>query len=152
MTLNDKFRIIENHINKDDKKQLYDRVENYFENYLNSDIKILIPDYINQIIWFEGINLENFTINIDSHIKNYLISRRNNMRSFIKKDNFDLNSLNKFIKNFISKLEYLNSIIKSSENKVIKEGIKQLTNLIISDSFILIFIEEEIIPLKVIFY
>jgi hypothetical protein len=149
MTLNDKFRIIENHINKDDKKQLYDRVENYFENYLNSDIKILIPDYINQIIWFEGINLENFTINIDSHIKNYLISRRNNMRSFIKKDNFDLNSLNKFIKNFISKLEYLNSIIKSSENKVIKEGIKQLTNLIISDSFILIFIEEEIITFNI---
>ena len=115
MSLNDKFRIIENHIQIDDKKKLYDRVENYFENYLNSDIRILIPDYINQIIWFEGINLENFTVNIDSHIKNYLISRRNNMRSLIKKDNFDILGLNKFIKNFISKLEYLNSIIKFKE-------------------------------------
>jgi hypothetical protein len=145
MSLNDKFGIIENHVQKNDKKQLHDRVENYFENYLNSDIRILIPDYINQIIWFEGINLENFTVNIDSHIKNYLISRRNNMRSLIKKDNFDILGLNKFIKNFISKLEYLNSIIKSHEDKIVIEGLKQLTNLIISDSFILRFIEEQII-------
>ena len=145
MSLNDKFGIIENHIQKDDKKRLHDRVENYFENYLNSDIRILIPDYVNQIIWFEGINLENFTVNIDSHIKNYLISRRNNMRSLIKKDNFNVSGLNKFIKNFISKLEYLNSIIKSSEDKIVIEGLKQLTNLIISDSIILLFIEEQII-------
>ena len=145
MSLNDKFGIIENHIQKDDKKKLHDRVENYFENYLNSDIRILIPDYVNQIIWFVGINLENFTVNIDSHIKNYLISRRNNMRLLIKKDNFDISGLNKFIKNFISKLEYLNSIIKSSEDKIVIEGLKQLTNLIISDSFILRFIEEQII-------
>jgi len=145
MTLNDKFGIIENHIQKDDKKKLHDRIENYFENYLNSDIRILIPDYVNQIIWFEGINLENFTINIDLQIKNYLISRRNNMRSLIKKDNFNVSGLNKFIKNFISKLEYLNSIIKSSEDKIVIEGLKQLTNLIISDSIILLFIEEQII-------
>jgi len=149
MSLNDKFVIIENHIQQDDKKKLHDRVENYFENYLNSDIRILIPDYVNQIIWFEGINLENFTVNIDSHIKNYLISRRNNMRSLIKIDNFYISGLNKFIKNFISKLEYLNSIIKSSDDKVIKEGIKQLTNLIISDSFILIFIEEQIVTFNI---
>jgi hypothetical protein len=149
MSLNDKFRIIENHILINDKKNLHDQIENYFENYLNSDIKILIPDYVNQIIWFEGINLENFTINIDSHIKNYLISRRNNMRSLIKKDIFNISNLNKFIKNFISKLEYLNSIIKSLEDKVIKEGIKQLTNLIISDSIILLFIEEQIITFNI---
>ena len=145
MSLTDKFGIIENHIKNDDKKKLTARIENYFENYLSSDIKVLIPDYVNQVIWFEEINFDNFTINIDSHIKNYLISRRNNMRSFIKKDSFDLKGLNKFLKNFISKLEYLNNIIKSSDDKVIKEGLKQLTNLIISDSFILLFIEEQII-------
>ena len=145
MSLNDKFGIIENHTKTEDKKKLTIRIENYFENYLSSDIKVLIPDYVNQVIWFEGINFDNFTINIDSHIKNYLISRRNNMRSFIKKDSFDLKSLNKFLKTFISKLEYLNNIIKSSDDKVIKEGLKQLTNLIISDSFILLFIEEQII-------
>jgi len=149
MSLNDKFGIIENHIQKNDNKNLLNQVENYFENYLNSDIKILIPDYINQLIWFEGITLENFTVNIDSYVKNYLISRRNNMRSFIKKDSFSLTNLNKFIKNFISKLEYLNSIIKSTEYNVIKEGIKQLINLIISDSFILLFIEEQIITFNI---
>jgi hypothetical protein len=145
MSLTDKFGIIENHIKQDDKKKLTGKIENYFENYLSSDIKVLIPDYVNQVIWFEGINFDNFSINIDSHIKNYLISRRNNMRSYIKKDSFDLKGLNKFLKNFISKLEYLNNIIKSTDDKVIKEGLKQLTNLIISDSIILLFIEEQIV-------
>lgn len=145
MSLIDKFGIIEDHTKKDDKKQLNDRIENYFENYLNSDIRILIPDYVNQVIWFEGINLDNFTVNIELHIKNYLISRRNNMRLFIKKDTFDLKGLNKFLKNFISKLEYLNNIIRSTDDKIVKEGIRQLSNLIISDSIILLFIEEQII-------
>ena len=120
-------------------------VENYFENLLNSDIRVLIPDYINQVIWFEGINADDFTINMDVHIKNYLIQRRNNMRTFIKKENFEFSNLNKFLKNFIAKLEYLNTMLKSQENKVVKEGIRQLTNLIISDSLIMLFIEEQVI-------
>jgi hypothetical protein len=145
MSLTDKFGIIENHIKQDDKKKLTVRIENYFENYLCSDIKVLIPDYVNQVIWFEGINFDNFTINIESHIKNYLLARRNNIRSCIKKEKFDLAGLNKFLKNFISKLEYLNNIFKSTDDKVIKESLRQLTNLIISDSFILLFIEEQIV-------
>ena len=52
-------------------------------------------------------------------------------------------------KNFISKLEYLNSIIKSHEDKIVIEGLKQLTNLIISDSFILRFLEEQIITFNI---
>ncbi len=148
MSLSDKFNIIENHIQFDDSKKIVNKIENYFENLLNSDIKILVSDYVNQVVWFEGINIENFTINIDSHIKNFLIQRRNNMRLNIKKENFELGGLNKFIKNFITKLEYLNNIIKSNDNQVVKEGIRQLTNLIISDSFIVLFIEEQIISLN----
>lgn len=148
MSIYDKFGIIENHLMSEDKKNIATKIENYFENYLSSDMKILVSDYVNQVIWFEGINLENFSMNVDSYLKNYLIQRRNNMRTFIKKENFELSHLNKFLKNFIGKLEYLNNIIKSSDDRVIKEGIKQLTNLIISDSFILLFIEEQIAPLN----
>jgi hypothetical protein len=147
MSICDKFSIIENHLQTEDKKKVVNKLENYFENFLSSDIKILIPDYVNQVIWFEGINLENFNINIDSHIKNYLIQRRNNMRTFIKKENFDISSLNKFLKNFISKLEYLNNVIKTTDNKIVKDGIYQLANMIISDSLILLFIEEQIVNL-----
>ena len=145
MSLYDKFGIIENHLAHEDKKKVASKIENYFENLLNSDIRVLIPDYINQVIWFEGINADDFTINMDVHIKNYLIQRRNNMRTFIKKENFEFSNLNKFLKNFIAKLEYLNTMMKSQENKVIKEGIRQLTNLIISDSLIMLFIEEQVI-------
>ena len=88
MSLYDKFGIIENHLVHEDKKKVASKIENYFENLLNSDIRVLIPDYINQVIWFEGINADDFTINMDVHIKNYLIQRRNNMRTFIKKENF----------------------------------------------------------------
>ena len=145
MYLYDKFGIIENHLVHEDKKKVASKIENYFENLLNSDIRVLIPDYINQVIWFEGINADDFTINMDVHIKNYLIQRRNNMRTFIKKENFEFSNLNKFLKNFIAKLEYLNTMLKSQENKVVKEGIRQLTNLIISDSLIMLFIEEQVI-------
>lgn len=145
MSLYDKFGIIENHLANEDKKKVASKIENYFENLLNSDIRVLIPDYINQVIWFEGINADDFTINMDVHIKNYLIQRRNNMRTFIKKESFEFSSLNKFLKNFIAKLEYLNTMMKSEENKVVKEGIRQLTNLIISDSLIMLFIEEQVI-------
>lgn len=145
MSLYDKFGIIENHIQHESTKKITSKIENYFENLLNSDTRVLIHDYINQVIWFEGLNVDDFTINIDVHIKNYLIQRRNNMRVFIKKDNFEFSSLNKFLKNFIAKLEYINSIMKSSDNKLMSEGIRQLTNLIISDSLIMLFIEEQVI-------
>mgnify|MGYP001492448489 CR=1 FL=1 len=145
MSLYDKFGIIENHLANEDKKKVASKLENYFENLLNSDIRVLIPDYINQVIWFEGVNADDFTINMDVHIKNYLIQRRNNMRTFIKKENFEFSSLNKFLKNFIAKLEYLNTMMRSQENKVVKEGIRQLTNLIISDSLIMLFVEEQVI-------
>lgn len=148
MSIYDKFEIIENHLKSEDKKNILIKIENYFENFMSSDIKVLVSDYINQFIWFEGINIENFSINIDSQLKNYLIQRRNTMRTFIKKENFELSHLNKFLKKFISKLEYLNNIIKSPDNRIIKEGIKQLINLIISDSFILMFIEEQISSLN----
>jgi hypothetical protein len=149
MSLYDKFKIIENHLQNEDKTKIISKIENYFENLLISDTHVLVADYINQIIWFDYIKLDgiNGIGSLNVHIKNYLIQRRNNMRLFIKKDTFEFSNLNKFLKNFIIKIEYLNNIMKSPDNKIIKEGIKQLTNLIISDSLIMLFIEEQVILL-----
>lgn len=168
MSIYDKFRIIENHVNLENSKNIVSKIDNYFENFFNSDMKVLASDYINQIIWFDKIKMEDCYINCAYHLQNHLIQIRNNMRIFIKKGKFDLNHLNKFLKSCINKLTYLNNIIKSDNiksdnaksdnvksdnvksdnNVIIKEGIKQLTNLIISDSFILIFIEEHIASLN----
>lgn len=145
MSLNDKFGIIENHVLPEDHKKLFYKVDNYFENFLNSDIKVLIPGYVDQIFWFDKSLHAELISNIESQIKNYLIQRRNNMRSFIKKENFDIGNLNKFLKTFIEKLDCINSTMKLKDDKIIKEGVKQLSNLIISDSLILLFIEEQIV-------
>lgn len=149
MALYDKFRIIENHLdNLQDKKKVLITIDNFFDNLINSDICVFHPDFINQITWFDEINIDTIIINIETNIKNNLIRKRNIMRTFIKKENFNFSSLNNFLKNFIMKLEYINTFIKFHDNQVIKNGIKQLTNLIISDSLILIFIEEQVILLN----
>jgi len=146
MSLYDKFKIIENHIKNEDKTKTISKIDNYFENILISDTHVLVSDYINQVVWFDNINSDDFS-SINIHVKNYLIERRNNMRIFIKKESFEFSNLNKFLKKFIIKIEYLNNIMKSPDNKIIKEGIKQLSNFIISDSLIMIFIEEQVILL-----
>jgi hypothetical protein len=145
MAIYDKFNVIENHLKSEySEKILLSKVDNYLENYITTDMKILLPDFLKQIEWFNLISIDNLLKKVDYYIKNHLIQRRNNIRSNIKKDNFTLDDLNNFISNFINKLESLNSLIKLENNKIIKEGIQQLSILIISDSFILMFIEEQI--------
>ena len=143
MSLHDKYGIIENHLIYENTKTATSKIENYFENYLNSDIKVLVPEYIEQCINFNKINLEDLKINIQSYIKNYLIQRRNNIRSSIKKEISNLSDITKFLKNFISKIQYINNIINIDHN-LIKYSYSMLNNLIISDSIILIFIEDQV--------
>jgi hypothetical protein len=52
--------------------------------------------------------------------------------------------LNKFLKSFIIKLAYIDNILNVNSS-LLKNSISQLNNLIISDSIILLFIEEQII-------
>lgn len=144
--LHDKFNVIENHITNEESSDMISKIDNYFENYINSDYNILIQDYLNQYMHFNPINNNLFICNIESHIKSYLFQTRNNMRLSIKKDTLTLNSLNKFIKKIITKCEYLTNILKSSN--VITNAIKQLNSLVISDSMILMFIEDQCISLN----
>jgi hypothetical protein len=141
MSLIDKFRIIENHIKLENEEIIVSKIENYFDNYINTGFKILDINYINQVIWFKKYNL---TINIENQLKEYLIRHRNDIRKSIKNDNFELSKLNNFIEVSVNKLKYINDTINSPNNKLIIEGVKLLSKLIISDSIILLFIEKEI--------
>jgi hypothetical protein len=145
MSLVDKFKIIENHSKNEDKEQVLSKVSNYFENLINTEYKTLITDYISMIAWFNHVDKTKSSEIINTMIKDHLIQRRNNMRSIIKKNNFELSGLNNFLREFITKLEYINNIITSLDDHIIKHGIKELSNLIISDSLIFIFIENELI-------
>jgi len=136
--------IIENHLINEDNKIVTSKIENYFENFISSDIKVLLPDYIEQCLYFKKINIEDLKINIQSFIKNYLIQRRNNIRSFIKKESINLSDITSFLKNFILKIQYINNLLKI-DHLLIKNSNSLLNNLIISDSIILIYIEDQVI-------
>lgn len=153
MFFNDKFNIIARPI-QEDIQPTFNMIENDIENYLNSDIRIRIPDFLNQIIYFNTIepnksldknmldeNMSLLISKIDIQIKNYLFHRRNNIRLFIKKNNFNIISLNKFIKTLILKLEYLNNIIPSFNNIIIVNGINALISIILSDVYIILYFE-----------
>lgn len=144
MSLYDKFEIIENHLNITEQ-QAQSSIDNYIENLLNSDIRVFMTDYMNQTVWFKKIDTELLIHSIEQYFKTYLIQRRNQMRVFIKKDSFEMGYLNKFIDNFIKKVEFINDVLKIENNKIVEVGISQLSNLVISDSIIIMFIEESII-------
>jgi hypothetical protein len=146
MSLVDKFNIIENHTFQEDKEHVLSKVSNYFENLINTEYKTLLSDYISMLVWFKKVDTSKMTDIICMLIKDYLIQRRNNMRVVIKKNNFELSGLNNFLKEFITKIEYINNtILISSDYTIIKYSIKELSNLITSDSLIFIFIENELI-------
>jgi hypothetical protein len=144
MTLHDKFDIIENHLKNEKTKKVEDKIENFLENYLNSDIKVLVPDYIKQSIFFHKFifNYE-LNINFQEYIKKHLIQHRNNFRSFIKKEMLKLSDITKFIKNYIFKIQKIQTIL-NFHSDLVKYSYTMLNTLIITDSIILIFIEEQV--------
>jgi hypothetical protein len=144
MTMHDKYGIIENHLVNENIKLVTGKLENYFENFICSDIKVLIPEYVDQSIYFNKINIEELKINIQTFIQNYLIQRRNNIRNFIKKGSLELSDITKFLKNFISKIDYISNIF-NNDPAILKNTNSMLNNFIISDSIILLFIEEQVI-------
>ena len=135
--------IIENHLINEDNKIVTSKIENYFENFIASDIKVLVPEYIEQSLYFKKINIDDLKINIQSFIKNYLIQRRNNIRSFIKKESINLADITNFLKNFVLKIQYINDLLKI-DYSLLKNCNALLNNLIISDSIILIYIEDQV--------
>ena len=50
MSISDKFSIIENHLAFETKHLLGSKIENYFENFINSDMKIFLPDFIKAVV------------------------------------------------------------------------------------------------------
>jgi len=131
MSLTDKFQVIESY------SFVHNKIDSYFENLICSDINIYPPYFINSTFLYTYYNIK-----IDDYVKQHLISRRNNIRSLLKSNNFHLSNMNSFIKHFLTKLEYINNLLRRDDNIIIQENIKLLSNLIISDSIIMLFIED----------
>ena len=161
--LTDKFKIIENHT--DNIKISLDNIDNFFINYIYSDIKIISHDYLQQLIWFTRNDDIKYLLYKKTicHIKNFVIEKKNNIRILIRKNAYDIINLNKLIKAYFNKIKYINNVLKfnstnTSEKVVcpleneqyilfnfIKVCILYLTEYIIFDPIISDFIENNIV-------
>ena len=131
MSLTDKFKVIETY------KFSHNKIDSYFENLICSDINICPPYFIDSVS-----SQSEYTIKIEEYVRQHLVSRRNNIRTLLKSDRYNLSNMTSFIKHFLTKLEHINTILRKDDDSMIRDSIKLLSNLIISDSIILLFIED----------
>jgi len=141
LLLNDKFNVLEN-ITKDiSKDKLLSMVDNYFENLLNLDEKVLHPDFIHQIFWFNK-DLDFGTLLL-KHLENSLKQQRIGIRNNIKKGTFELDNLIKLIKNYNEKVNKFSSLC-NDKDKILKLSSNYLFELVISDPSVINFMKIEL--------
>ena len=143
MALHDKFNIISefNSNNSIDASQ----INNFIENYLESETYIIHPDYIHQLVWHNKIS--DCDKLIDTNMKKHLKQIKTNITNFIKKGDFDISfGLNKLIKSYHDEIKYLNTLFNSM-NYQQYEALFQ--NNILSDPFLLSYLENELSTLDI---
>jgi hypothetical protein len=138
----DKFNCI--NATKRDDNLILDNLENYFENYLQNNNKVILYEYMTQVLYFNPkiINSPQLNKIIFNQLESYIVSVRNNMRTSIKKNLFNLDSgLNKFFVDFKIKVNFINSFTNSY---ICEDWITSLLDIIINDIYIKNYIEQNI--------
>lgn len=138
--LSDKFKIIENPIENLTKDEVNSDIDNYIENLLLSDEKIIHADFISAISFFHK-DID-YTKLINKHLENYLKQKRLAIRNSIKKGNFDFDTLIKIIENFSEKIIKMYHI--SSDELTKKNSYLQLFEQIISENSLIGFLKSEL--------
>lgn len=144
MALHDKFNIISQF---DSNNETIDtsQLNNFVENYLESETYIIHPEYIHQLIWHNKIS--DCDKLIDTNMKKHLKQIKTNITNFIKKGDFDISfGLNKLIKSYHDEIKYLNTLFNCM-NYQQYEVLFQ--NNILSDPFLLSYLENEFCTLDV---
>ena len=138
----DKFNCIDKNIRND--KDILEALENYFENYFKNNNKVLLYDYMLQILNFNPkiIHSDELLKIILNQMKEYISSVRNNMRVSIKKNLFNLDSgLNKFLVDFKTKIDFIVCFVN---RYICDNDINNLLDIILNDIYIKNFIEMNI--------
>jgi len=126
----DKFRIIENNVIDVDNSDLTSMIENYFENLLHSDEKVIHPDLISQILWFrKDVDYSNC---LTKQLEQYLKQKKNLIRTNIKKGIFQIDDLIKMIVSYNQKVHRF-SLVCIEKDNILKLSSLQLFELILSD-------------------
>ena len=128
----DKNNILDNYIKDINQEDLSSLIDNYFENVLHSDEKVIHPDFISQIIWFN--NNFDYTQIIIKHIDNYLKQKKIAIRNNIKRGTFTIDELVKIINGYGVKINSFSSLfLVNNNNNILKISSLQLFETIISD-------------------
>lgn len=144
MALHDKFNII---LEFDSNNETIDasQINNFIENYLESETYVIHPDYIHQLVWHNKISECDKLI--DTNMKKHLKQIKTNITNFIKKGDFDISfGLNKLIKSYHDEIKYLNTLFNCN-NYQQYEALFQ--NNILSDPFLLSYLENELSTLDI---
>jgi len=143
MTLlfNDKFNVIQK-IEIEEDYDYQSQIINFFENYIESEISILHPEYLYQLFINNKFkNIDELIINI---FKNHLKKIKVNIKNLIKKDDYSIdNGINKLLVNYIHKISYIYNIFKIDKDQYYN----LFHNIILSDQIFILFIENEIASL-----
>jgi len=140
-----KYNIISNNIIFDTPENILYKIELFLENFINNNNILVIPDYINQIVYFTN-NLNDIILLIYERLKNYIVSIKNNLRLLIKKNNFCLIKFIELLKNIYNKCILLNNIVPNN-NKILINYLELINEYILFDSIIYYKIESYIIEL-----
>jgi len=132
----DKFNIIKPIINND--INFLSMIKNYLENYCESEINIYHPDLLHQIMWNKKILFNDFLNIFNESINNHIIQKKQNIRELIKKDRFNLKSLNQIILQLKFKIEKLNNIL------LLENNISKYINKILSEPILINYLENEL--------
>lgn len=136
----DKFNILENNTTLGDDK-LLSIIDNYFENLLNTEEKVIHSDFIYQIFWFnKNLDFSNLVL---KHLENFLKQRKIVIRNNIKKGIFEMDNLIKLIRNYNEKTSKI-SLLCTDKDKILKLSSNYLFELIISDPSVINFIKSEL--------
>ena len=140
--IKDKFNIIQNSLVDITNEEVSSLIENYFENLLYSNERIIHSDLILQIPWF----IKDFDSShiILRHLENYLKEKKISIRNNIKKGVFEFESgLNSLIANYFEKINTFSSLVSNNKN-FISCGLSLLYTQILTEPSLLIFLKIEI--------
>jgi hypothetical protein len=135
----DRNNIMENHIKESNKEDLTSLLDNYFENLLQSDEKVIHSDLVTQIIENNKDRISGLIIkNLDNFLKQKKLAIRNN----IKKNVFKIDDLINISNSYGSKISNFISFLESTEKtNILKVSSLHLFDNIISDPPMIAFLK-----------
>ena len=138
----DRNNIMENHIKESNKEDLTSLLDNYFENLLQSDEKVIHSDLVTQII---ANNKERVSSLIIKNLDNFLKQKKLTIRNNIKKNVFKIDDLINISNSYGSKISNFTSFLDFNEkSNILKVSSLHLFDNIISDPPMIAFLKSKL--------